>query len=137
MRHFDSSSAESYAVGVVDVARWEQFALGGTLPFQAMWYTVPPHSCSPQDCHPELELSVVISGTASVETGGEITDVAQGSCFLLDSREAHVIHNRTDVPLSIFTMYWMPGAAAAAHAFGVNEEAAAAVAAAELEGVTR
>jgi mannose-6-phosphate isomerase-like protein (cupin superfamily) len=126
MRLFASDSAESYAVGVVDVARWEQYGLGGTLPFQAMWYTVPPNSCSPQDCHPEMELSVVVSGTASVEVSGEITDIAAGSCFLLESREAHVIHNRSaDTPLFIFTTYWMPEAAAAAHTAGVTEEAAA------------
>jgi mannose-6-phosphate isomerase-like protein (cupin superfamily) len=109
MRHFVSGSAESYAVGVVDVARWEQYGLDGTLPFQAMWYTVPPDASSPRDCHPEVELSVVISGTASVETSGEVTEVAAGSCFLLDSEEAHVIHNRDhEVPLFIFTTYWMP-----------------------------
>jgi mannose-6-phosphate isomerase-like protein (cupin superfamily) len=109
MRHFASDSAESYAVGVVDVARWEQYALGDALPFQAMWYTVPPASSSPQDCHPEMELSVVISGTAAVEASGGITEVAAGSCFLLDSEEAHVIHNRsTDTSLRVFTTYWMP-----------------------------
>jgi quercetin dioxygenase-like cupin family protein len=109
MRHFVSDSAESYNVGVVDVARWEQFGLGDTLPFQAMWYTVPPTASSPRDQHPEVELSVVVSGTASVEASGEITDVAQGSCFLLDSDEAHIIHNRSsETPLFIFTTFWMP-----------------------------
>lgn len=109
MRHFAGDSAESYAVGVVDVARWEQFGLGGTLPFQAMWYSVPPGSSSSTDCHPEVELSVVVSGTASVEVGGEVTDVPLGDCFLLDSAEPHVIHNRSaDVPLRVFTTFWMP-----------------------------
>ena len=109
MRHFPRDSAESYSVGVVDVARWEQYSLGDALPFQAMWYTVPPESCSPQDCHPEVELSVVVTGTASVEASGEITDIAQGSAFLLGSEEAHVIHNRSaDTPLLVFTTYWMP-----------------------------
>jgi mannose-6-phosphate isomerase-like protein (cupin superfamily) len=126
MRHFSSDAAESYAVGVVDVARWEQYSLGGTLPFQAMWYTVPPASSSPQDRHPEVELSVVVSGTASVEASGGITDVAQGSCFLLDSEEAHVIHNRSiDTPLRVFTTYWMPletAAAAGASAEGTQRE---------------
>lgn len=96
-------------MGVVDVVRWEQFALGDTLPFQAMWYTVPPGASSPRDQHPEVELSVVISGTASVEAGGCITEVDKGSVFLLDSEEAHVIHNQsTEEPLLIYTMYWMP-----------------------------
>lgn len=109
MRHFASDDADWYAVGTVDVARWEQFGLEGTLPFQAMWYTVPPSSCSPRDQHPELELSVVVGGTAHVEVGGALTEVARGSCFLLDSDEAHVIHNRSaDEPLQVFTTYWMP-----------------------------
>ena len=108
MRHFVSGSAESYVVGEVDVARWEQYGLGDVMPFNAMWYTVPPGISSPRDCHPELELSVVISGTASVEASGTTTEVAKGSCFLLDSEEAHVIHNRTDEPVMVFTTYWMP-----------------------------
>jgi quercetin dioxygenase-like cupin family protein len=109
MRHLARDSAESYPVGVVDVARWEQFGLGDLLPFQAMWYSVPPGSSSPQDRHPELELSVVVDGTAVVEASGELTEVAKGSCFLLGSDEAHVIHNRSaDTPLQIFTTFWMP-----------------------------
>jgi mannose-6-phosphate isomerase-like protein (cupin superfamily) len=119
MRHFAGDSAESYAVGVVDVARWEQFGLGSTLPFQAMWYSVPPGSSSPTDCHPEVELSVVVDGTASVEVGGQVTDVGRGDCFLLDSGEAHVIHNRSaDGPLRVFTTFWMPRAEAGAPAAG-------------------
>lgn len=110
MRHFISGSANYYSVGDVEVARWEQYELGDRLPFQAMWYTVPPESSSPRDRHPEVELSVVISGTASVEADGPLTEVSAGSCFLLDSEEAHVIHNRSaDVPLRVFTTYWMPG----------------------------
>ena len=129
MRHFAGDSAESYAVGVVDVVRWEQFGLGSTLPFQAMWYSVPPESSSPTDCHPEVELSVVLAGTASVEAGGCVTDVPQGDCFLLDSAEPHVIHNRSaDLPLRIFTTFWMPrdgaaGADAAAEPTAVAGEA--------------
>jgi len=124
MRRLASDSAEYSLVGAVDVARWEQFGLEDTLPFRAMWYTVPPGTSSPRDCHPEFELSVVISGTASVEASGQETEVEQGSCFLLDSREAHVIHNRTaGTPLTIFTTYWMPEAAKAAIAAGVYEGA--------------
>ena len=109
MRHFVSDSAESYSVGEVDVARWEQYGLDDVMPFNAMWYTVPPGASSPRDCHPELELSVVIDGTAAVEASGRITEVRKGSCFLLDGDEAHVIHNRSaDEPVVVFTTYWMP-----------------------------
>jgi quercetin dioxygenase-like cupin family protein len=109
MRHFANRSAESYAVGVVEVARWEQYELGDILPFQAMWYTVPAGASSPQDRHPEVELSVVISGTAFVEASGAVTEVGAGDAFLLGSDEAHIIHNRSaGTPLLVFTTYWMP-----------------------------
>jgi mannose-6-phosphate isomerase-like protein (cupin superfamily) len=114
MRKFDSTESESAPVGVVDVARWEQYGLGATLPFQAMWYTVPPGSSSPRDCHPEVELSLVVTGRAVVETAAGSTEVEQGSAFLLDSREAHVVHNRSaETPLLVFSAYWMPAGAEA------------------------
>src|SRR5262245_13385805 len=126
MRHFANGSAESYTVGVVDVARWEQYGLGDTLPFQAMWYTVPAGGSSPQDQHPEVELSVVISGTAFVEASGEITEIGTGDAFLLGSEEAHIIHNRSsDTPLLVFTTYWMPRDTVTAEAEVAGETVAA------------
>jgi mannose-6-phosphate isomerase-like protein (cupin superfamily) len=114
MRKIDKSAAGTYQVGSVEVARWEQFTLGDSLPFQAMWYTVAPRASSPRDCHPEVEMSIVVSGSAAVEAGGSITEVDHGSAFLLDSNEAHVVHNRsTDAPLVVFSAYWMPAAAKA------------------------
>jgi quercetin dioxygenase-like cupin family protein len=108
MRHFDRSSAESQPIGTVDVRRWEQYGLN-ELPFQAMWYTVPPGTSPAQDQHPELELSLVLSGTATVEAGGIVTEVPAGDSFLLGSEEAHIIHNRShDTPLVVFSAYWMP-----------------------------
>jgi mannose-6-phosphate isomerase-like protein (cupin superfamily) len=126
MRHFIGESAETSAVGAVDVARWEQYGLDGLLPFQAMWYTVRPDSSSPRDCHPEMELSVVLSGTAFVEAAEQISEVRAGSAFLLDGQEAHIIHNRSaETPLSVFTTYWMPldAAAAASASAAAAEEA--------------
>lgn len=109
MRHLVEGSAESYINEGVKVVRWEQFELGDTMPFQAMWYTVPPASSTPQDHHPEVELSVVLSGTASVEASGKITDIGPGESFLLSSKEAHIIHNRSaDEPVFIYTSFWMP-----------------------------
>src|SRR5215468_9122699 len=109
MRTFDKGAADTYLVDRITVARWEQYSLGGSLPFQAMWYTVPPDSSSPRDRHPEVELSLVVSGSAVVEAGGAVTEVPHGSAFLLDSQEAHVVHNRsTDQPLVVFSAYWMP-----------------------------
>ena len=109
MRTFERATSESSPVGVVDVVRWEQFGLDTTLPFHAMWYTVPPASSSPRDQHPEYELSLVLTGDADVETGGRHTAVPQGGAFLLDSGEAHVVHNRSqEMPLTIFSAYWHP-----------------------------
>jgi mannose-6-phosphate isomerase-like protein (cupin superfamily) len=110
MRTFDSGKSTFVEVGPIQVARWErQYQFGTTLPFGAMWYTVPPGESSVRDCHPEPELSIVVAGTGFVEVASGTTEVAVGSAFLLDSEEAHVIHNRTaDSPLTIFSAYWMP-----------------------------
>ena len=66
------------------------------MPFGAMWYTVPPgrpeRAC---DCHPEQELSH--RGHRHRLRRGRLprsTEVTAGTAFLLDSEEAHVIHNR-------------------------------------------
>ena len=110
MRTFETSRTEFQQVGPVTVARWEQYRIGeGVMPFGAMWYTVPPASSSARDCHPELELSIVVAGTAHVEVGGAITEIGAGNAFLLDSEEAHIVHNRdADQPVMIFSGYWMP-----------------------------
>jgi mannose-6-phosphate isomerase-like protein (cupin superfamily) len=110
MRTFDSGKSTFVEVGPIQVARWEQqYQFGTALPFGAMWYTVPPGESSVRDCHPEPELSIVVAGTGFVEVASGTTEVAVGSAFLLDSEEAHVIHNRTaDSPLTIFSAYWMP-----------------------------
>lgn len=110
MRTFDSGKSAYAEVGPIQVARWEQqYEFGTTLPFGAMWYTVPPGASSVRDCHPEPELSIVVAGTGFVEVASGITEVGVGSAFLLDSEEAHVVHNRTDdSPLTIFSAYWMP-----------------------------
>jgi mannose-6-phosphate isomerase-like protein (cupin superfamily) len=109
MRHLVKENTEPFAVGIVEVFPWDKFSLGHRLPFGAQWYTLPPGSTSRQDCHPEVELSIVVHGTASVEASGQITDVTAGEVFLLDSEEAHVIHNRSGTaPLMVFTTFWMP-----------------------------
>jgi len=110
MRTFDTSRTDFQQVGPLTVARWEQYRIGqGVMPFDAMWYTVPPGASSVRDCHPELELSIVLSGVAHVEVAGVTTEVRAGNGFLLDSEEAHVIHNRdAEQPVMIFSGYWMP-----------------------------
>jgi quercetin dioxygenase-like cupin family protein len=109
MHTFDNTTADTHRLKDIEVARWEQFALGDAMPFQAMWYTVPPGSSSPPDCHPEVELSLVVSGVAAAEVGGRTTQVEQGGAFLLESDETHIVHNlSSDRPLLIFSAYWMP-----------------------------
>ncbi len=113
MRAFDNTTADTYAVGDVEVARWEQFGVGDLMPFGAMWYVVPPGSSSPVDCHPEGELSLVVGGTALVHAGGEAVEVRQGSAFMLDPDEDHMVRNLSaDEPLVVFSAYWMPAAVA-------------------------
>ena len=62
MRVINRDNAQLTRSGCVDVTRWEQFGLDSELPFKAMWYSVPPNSSSPPDQHPEVELSLVITG---------------------------------------------------------------------------
>jgi mannose-6-phosphate isomerase-like protein (cupin superfamily) len=112
MRTFDLSTGDDQYVKDIRVVRWEQYALERDLPFQAMWYSVPPGSECPLDQHPELELSVVVAGTAHIVAGGKEHEIPQGNAFLLNSTEAHVVRNRSaDAPLTVFSAYWMPKAA--------------------------
>ena len=109
MRTFDLSTGADQYVKDLRVVRWEQYGLERELPFQAMWYSVPPGSESPRDQHPELELSVVVAGTAHVLVGGREYEVPQGNAFLLGTTEAHVVVNRSaDAELTVFSAYWMP-----------------------------
>jgi len=109
MQSFHYSASVKDAVENVDVARWEQYSTADGLPFKAMWYCIPPNERSPQDQHPEVELSLVLRGTATVETGGRRDTVQQGDSFLLASQEAHTVHNLSpDEPLLVFSAYWMP-----------------------------
>jgi quercetin dioxygenase-like cupin family protein len=113
MRTFVLASGESLLVNDLRVVRWEQDELGRQMPFQAMWYSVPPGSESPIDQHPELELSVVVAGTAYVLVGDAVHEIPHGNAFLLSSTEAHVVQNRSaDELLTVFSAYWMPEAAA-------------------------
>jgi mannose-6-phosphate isomerase-like protein (cupin superfamily) len=122
MRTFDRSTAATYFVRDVEVARWEQYSLGESMPFQNMWYTVPPGASGPADCHPERELSIVVSGSALVEAPGRRDEVLEGNAFLLESMETHVVHNLSaDRPLLIFSSYWMPHPGV--HALPVDQEA--------------
>jgi mannose-6-phosphate isomerase-like protein (cupin superfamily) len=107
VRTFKHASSESMQVGEIELIRWEQFGVDALLPFQAMWYSVPPGESSPADRHPEVELSLVVSGCAHVESDGRVVRVAQGEAFLLDSDEAHVVHNASAQPLRIFSAYWL------------------------------
>jgi mannose-6-phosphate isomerase-like protein (cupin superfamily) len=70
---------------------------------------VAPGSSSPVDCHPERELSLVISGSAVVHAGDDRVEVTQGNAFLLEPDEDHMVVNRGDEPLVVFSAYWMPG----------------------------
>jgi mannose-6-phosphate isomerase-like protein (cupin superfamily) len=109
MRRFQSTTADTYAIGDVEVARWEQYGLGDLMPFDAMWYVVPPGSSTPVHSHPEPELSIVVSGSGVLRSGDDRATVQPGTAFLLESDEDHTVHNpSTDQPLVVFSAYWMP-----------------------------
>jgi mannose-6-phosphate isomerase-like protein (cupin superfamily) len=114
MRTYGKELGPNTPVGDVDVFRWDRYDGVDLMPFKAMWYQVPAGGRSPTDQHPEHELSIVVSGSAAVQAGGgDPVDVPAGGAFLLDSGEAHLVHNRSaEEPLVIFSAYWMPAAVA-------------------------
>ena len=109
MRTYAKGLGPNQPVGDVDVYRWDGYDGVDTMPFKAMWYEVPAGGKSPADQHPEVELSIVVSGAAAVAVdGADPVDIPTGGAFLLDSGEAHVVTNRSDdEPLVVFSAYWM------------------------------
>lgn len=113
MHTFDSGSARLTREYGIEIGRWEQYAAGAELPFGAMWCVVPPGGRSAEDCHPELELAVVVSGEGEVEAveTGERRRAPAGTAALMGSQERHVWHNVSAAdPLVFLSVYWMPGA---------------------------
>jgi mannose-6-phosphate isomerase-like protein (cupin superfamily) len=100
MRKVDTTTADTYAIGDVEVARWEQYGLDDILPFGAMWYVAPPNAGHPVHCHPEAELSIVVSRRGVVRAGDDSATVQPGKAFLLASEEDHTARNdAADQPL--------------------------------------
>jgi mannose-6-phosphate isomerase-like protein (cupin superfamily) len=92
--------------------RWSQYPDVTGLPFDAMWCVVPPGSRSNEDFHPEIELAIVVEGSARIETpdNAETVEVGAGAAALLGSHERHVVHNGSDdEPLVLLSIYWLPG----------------------------
>ena len=89
--------------------RWERYEDLGDLPFGAMWCVVPPGAHGDEDRHPEVELAVVVDGSAVIESSGTKLDAPLGSAVLISSHEPHVVHNRSERdPLRLLSLYWMP-----------------------------
>ena len=123
MQSFVYSTAHKDKVESVDVARWEQYSGIAAMPFQAMWYSVPPSTKAPFDRHPEIELSMVLRGTAVVETDSGTSTVEQGNGFLLAGGEGHTVANPSpDEPLLVFSAYWWPEGTAPADQSGRGHE---------------
>lgn len=114
--HELSESRAAYAPeNGLDIARWSQFPAAAAFPFGAMWYVVPPSSASRQDCHPEVEVAVVVRGDGEFEAGGERLPARPGASVVFASEEAHVIHNTSATePLVVLSVYWLPTAEASA-----------------------
>ena len=112
MQTFTSGTAQLTEEYGIEIGRWEQYREADRkLPFGAMWCVIPPGGSSEEDCHPELELAVVVSGGGEVEAvaSGERRPAPTGTAALMDSEERHVWHNGSaDEPLVLLSVYWMP-----------------------------
>lgn len=109
MRRLTSDSTRLTEEFGILTGRWAQYPELDDLPFGAMWCVIPPGAHSQEDCHPEIELAVVVSGSAAFESSGTSMDAPLGSAVLLGSNERHIVHNRSDgSPLVLLSLYWMP-----------------------------
>ena len=111
MQTFTSGAAQLTPEYGIEIGRWEQYPMPDKLPFGAMWCVIPPGGSSEEDCHPERELAVVVSGGGEVEATatGERRSAPTGTAALLDSEERHVWHNGSAAePLVLLSVYWMP-----------------------------
>lgn len=94
----------------IKVGRWERYPGLDHLPFGAMWCVVSPGGSSEPDHHPEIEMAVVVRGTARYTVDGRTVEAEAGSVILLEPEERHVIHNASlDESLTILSLYWLPG----------------------------
>ena len=100
MRKSDTTTADTYAIGDVEVARWEQYGLDDILPFGSIRYVAPPNAGHPVHCHPEAKLSIVVSRRGVVRAGNDSATVQPGTAFLLASEEGQTARNdAADQPL--------------------------------------
>src|SRR5215475_14603369 len=79
VRVFNSTQAALRAEYGIEIGRWSQYDGVDILPFQAMWCIVPPASHSVQDCHPEVELAVVVGGQARMVFDDRMVEVPSGA----------------------------------------------------------
>ncbi|MEV0622097.1 cupin domain-containing protein [Nonomuraea sp. NPDC050404] len=113
MRKLDGFSAALDREHGIQIGRWSQYDGLPGLPFGAMWCVIPPASASAEDRHPEVELAVVMSGSADLTVAGRRDTGGPGTAFLFEPEEPHVIVNpSTDEPLMVLSIYWMPEEAA-------------------------
>lgn len=115
MEKLNAETARLTAEYQIQIGRWTQYAINDQLPFNAMWCVIPPGGSSQRDRHDEVELAVVVDGAADFETPDDTaqaagrTEASQGTAMLLNSNEAHVVHNRSATePLVLLSVYWLP-----------------------------
>ncbi|GAB2721495.1 cupin domain-containing protein [Kitasatospora kifunensis] len=101
----DSKLESEYGIGI---GRWDRYPGTGNLPFDAMWCQVPADSQSTPDSHPEVELAIVLGGEATFTVDGVDTAAPVGTAMLLSPGERHVI-TANGGPVSILSIYWLPG----------------------------
>jgi hypothetical protein len=117
VERFTSDSAVLAEEYGIRIGRWSQYPTSTTLPFDAMWCVFEPGSRSHEDCHPEVELAVVVTGSARFESpdGAPAVEAPTGTAVLLRSEERHVVVNSSPTDqLVLLSVYWLPGSEPAA-----------------------
>jgi methionyl-tRNA synthetase len=75
-------------------------------PFGSVFGSVPPHTVSKHHNHHDCEVLLVLSGRARVTVNAESAEFAPGDLVVIPPFAAHGIHNDTDQPFDLVSVYW-------------------------------
>jgi mannose-6-phosphate isomerase-like protein (cupin superfamily) len=75
-------------------------------PFGVMACFLPSGRASAPDCHDQDEVMIVLSGTGTVEVGGEHGEIRSSDVVVLPRNNVHIVRNDGAGVLSWVSFYW-------------------------------
>ncbi|MCX4746938.1 cupin domain-containing protein [Kitasatospora sp. NBC_01287] len=75
-------------------------------PFGAMACYLPANGRSAPDCHDQDEVMIMLTGTGTVDIGGERCTAGPGDVIIIPRNKEHVVLNEAAQTLSWVSCYW-------------------------------